>query len=51
MIEHGGDTIEPEAVHHVFLHIPAKIGEEETKDLPLGAVKNFGVPKSMISLK
>ena len=38
-VHHARDSVEPEPVEHVLLHIETKVGEKESKDLVVTVVE------------
>jgi hypothetical protein len=38
-VHHAGDSVEPEAIKHVLLHVEAEVGEEEAQDLVVAVIE------------
>mmetsp|Transcript_29626 Transcript_29626/g.71148 ORF Transcript_29626/g.71148 Transcript_29626/m.71148 type:complete len:352 (-) Transcript_29626:192-1247(-) len=50
VVQHGGDSIEAEAVETVVVDPPPQIREQEAHDLPLPVVKQLRVPSIVVAL-
>ena len=49
VVQHGGHTVEAEAVEVVFLHPELQIAQQEMDDLVLVVVKAFGAPGTVVA--
>lgn len=48
LIEHGSDSIEPEPIDIVLVHIPGEITEKQAQHFPLAVIVHLRIPLSVI---
>eukprot|EP00166_Cyanidium_caldarium_P005973 ctg_766.g154 len=48
-VQHGGHTVEAEAVKVVLVDPPAQVGEQETQHLPAAVIEAARIPQAMMS--
>ena len=51
VVQHGGDTVEAEAVEMVFLHPEFQVAQQEMQHLGLIVIEAFGAPGGMVALR